>query len=380
MRIAQLAPLYEPVPPVRYGGSERVVAWLCSELVRRGHEVTLFASGDSRADGRLVPVVDRALRLGQPSLVDPIAWHLLAVEMVTERLDDFDLVHSHLDYLPFQAFRGRSVPFVTTLHGRLDIDGLPELFRHHREPALVSISRAQRGPLPDANWIANVYHGLPVHEYTPGPGDGEYFLFLGRICPEKRTHVAIQVAREAGVRLVIAAKVDAVDRRYFEETVEPLLHHPQIDFIGEVDELRKAELLRHAKGLLFPILWPEPFGLAMIESMAHGTPVITRRCGSTPEVIEDGKVGYLCNDDDELVRAIKRVDHLDRATCRRWVEDRFSSARMVREYEAVYETLLGQECRAAQGTAGVHRLLPDHDLDVALAPDDLDTHVVRVSP
>ena len=348
MRIAMLAPLYESVPPAHYGGTERVVDWLCRELVRAGHQVTLFGSGDSSTPARLIPIVQRALRPAAAPLLDPVACHLLAIEAAAERASEFDVVHSHVDYLPFRTFADLPVPLVTTLHGRLDVEGLSEIYRRwHRFP-LVSISYAQRRPLPEAAWLANVYHGLPLEDYEPGAGGGGYFAFLGRISPEKRPHVAIDVARRLGVRLVIAAKVDAADERYWREAVAPRLHDPRIEFVGEVDQAGKAALLRDAIGLLNPILWPEPFGLAMIESLAFGTPVITRRCGSTPEVIAHGKVGYLCDDDEELANAVRRVEHVDRRDCRRWVEERFSSARMSDEYVALYEQLANQHPMVSQ--------------------------------
>ena len=346
LRIAQLAPLHESVPPARYGGSERVVSWLVEELARRGHQVTLFASRCSTTRATLVPVVDHARRLAACPLDDPLAWHFLQIGLARERAAEFDVIHSHLDYWPFPAFRNASVPLLTTLHGRLDICGLPDIYRYYRDLPLVSISQAQRDCLPDAHWLANIYHGLPLHDCVPGPGDGGYFVFLGRIAPEKRPDVAIRIARQAGVRLKIAAKVD---RQYFTEVVEPLLGDPLIEFVGEVGDRDKADLLRHATALLFPILWPEPFGLTMIEAMAYGTPVITRRCGSTPEVVAHGRVGYVCDSDDELLDAVKRVEQLDRSECRRWVERRFTVERMADDYEAVYRLLV--ETRRAESAA-----------------------------
>ena len=338
MRIAQVAPLAEPVPPTRYGGTERVVSWLTEELVRRGHEVTLFAAGSSRTSATLVPVVPRALRQGdQP--YDNVAWQPVEEALVQERAAEFDIIHSHIDEFAVAMLgRGVATPVVTTLHGRLDQDYVQQLLANDRMAA-VSISYAQRDPVPSAWWAANIYHGLPLERYPPGPGDGDYVVFLGRLSPEKRPHVAIDIARRAGVRLVIAAKVDPVDRLYFEEVVRPRLSDPLVDFVGEVDEQAKGRLLRHARALLFPILWPEPFGLAMVEAMAYGTPVITRRCGSTPEVVAAGRVGYVCDDDDGLVEAVARVGQLNRSECRRWVEEHFSVERMTSGYERLYETL-----------------------------------------
>ena len=344
LRIAHLAPLYESVPPARYGGSERVVSWLVEELARRGHQVTLFASRCSTTRATLVPVVEYARRLADCPLDDPLAWHFRQIGLARERAAEFDVIHSHLDYWPFPAFRHASVPLLTTLHGRLDMGGLPDIYRYYRDMPLVSISEAQRDWLPDAHWVANIYHGLPLHDCVPGPGDGGYFVFLGRIAPEKRPDVAIRIAQQAGVRLKIAAKVDRTDWEYFKEVIEPLLGNPLIEFIGEVGDRDKADLLRHATALLFPVLWPEPFGLAMIEAMAYGTPVIARRCGSIPEVVAHGRVGYVCDSDDELLDAVKRVEQLDRGECRRWVERRFTVERMADDYEAVYRMLVETRC------------------------------------
>lgn len=349
LRIAHLAPLYESVPPARYGGSERVVSWLVEELARRGHQVTLFASRCSTTRATLVPVVECARRLADCPLDDPLAWHFRQIGLARERAAEFDVIHSHLDYWPFPAFRHASVPLLTTLHGRLDMGGLPDIYRYYRDMPLVSISEAQRDWLPDAHWVANIYHGLPLHDCVPGPGDGGYFVFLGRIAPEKRPDVAIRIAQQAGVRLKIAAKVDPTNREYFKEVIEPLLGNPLIEFIGEVGDRDKADLLRHATALLFPVLWPEPFGLAMIEAMAYGTPVIARRCGSIPEVVAHGRVGYVCDSDDELLDAVKRVTQLDRGECRRWVERRFTVERMADDYEAVYRMLV--ETRRAESAA-----------------------------
>ena len=338
MRIAQVAPVIESVPPERHGGTERVVSWLTEELVRRGHDVTLFAAGSSRTSATLVPVVPCALRQGDQRY-DTVNWRPLEEALVHERAAEFDIIHSHIDEFAVAMLnRGVITPVVTTLHGRLDREDMQQLLAPCRMPA-VSISYAQRDPVPSAWWAANVYHGLPLDRYRPGPGDGEYVVFLGRMSPEKRPDVAIDIARRAGVRLVIAAKVDPADRRYFEAVVRPRLSDPLVDFVGEVDEEAKGRLLRHARALLFPILWPEPFGLAMAEALAYGTPVITRRCGSTPEVVAHGRVGYVCDDDESLIDALKQVGRLDRGACRRWAEEHFSVERMTTEYEKVYEML-----------------------------------------
>ena len=336
MRIAQIAPVCESVPPSGYGGTERVVSWLTEELVRRGHRVTLFASGDSRTRARLIPVMERALQRGGGS--DSVMAHILEIGAVQRRLAEFDVLHSHIDYLAFPAFRDSDPPLLTTLHGRLDIEGLAPIVRHFWQRPLVSISDHQREPLPGANWVGTVHHGLPLADYPVGDGRGDYLLFLGRISPEKRPDVAIDVARRAGARLVLAAKVDPIDRDYFESVVRPRLDEPGIEFIGEVDQMAKLALLRDARALLFPILWPEPFGLVMIEAMACGTPVIARRCGSVDEVI-GGSVGFICDDDDALVRAIGEVGTIQRMRCRRWVEQWFSVERMATAYERIYRRL-----------------------------------------
>jgi len=336
MRIAQLAPVCESVPPGGYGGTERVVSWLTEELVRRGHRVTLFASGDSHTRARLIPTVERALQRGGGP--DSVMAHILAIGAVQRRAAEFDVIHSHIDYLAFPAFRESDPPLLTTLHGRLDIEGLAPLVRHFWQRPLVSISDNQRGPLPGANWVATVHHGLPLSDYPLGEGRGGYLLFVGRISPEKRPDVAIDVARRAGVRLVLAAKVDPTDRSYFETVIRPRLDEPGIEFIGEVDQTAKVALMRDARALLFPILWPEPFGLVMIEAMACGTPVVARRCGSVEEVI-GGDVGRICDDDDALVRAVGEVGTIDRIRCRRWVEQWFSVERMATAYERIYRRL-----------------------------------------
>jgi glycosyltransferase involved in cell wall biosynthesis len=357
MRIAQLAPLTESVPPRLYGGTERVVSWLTEALVARGHDVTLFASGDSVTSARLVPVGDRALRGGTG---DPLASHVTMVAMAKERADQFDVVHAHVDFIPFLAFDGARPALVSTLHGRLDLPWLPPVFRQFRTAPLVSISDAQRRPVPDANWVATVHHGLPIAGYPVGDGRGGYMLFLGRMSPEKRPDAAIALARRAGVRLLLAAKVDDVDREWFTRVVEPMLSQPGVEFIGEVDEHTKQALLCDARAMLFPIDWPEPFGLAMIEAMACGAPVITRRCGSTPEVVADGVTGFVCDDDDAIVDAIRRIDTIDRQACRRRVEERFAVDRMAEAYEQVYEGLLAARSVRVRpvATQGRHALLP----------------------
>jgi glycosyltransferase involved in cell wall biosynthesis len=346
MRIAQVAPLYERVPPELYGGTERVVAYLTEELVRRGHDVTLFASGDSLTSARLVPAVPRALRLAadQP---DPIAPHVVELSQVFERARDFDVIHCHVDYLALPFGRLVATPTVHTLHGRLDLGFLPAVFRQFRDVPLVSISDAQRTPLAalGLNWAGTVYHGLPLERYRFRRQSGRYLAFLGRISREKRADLAIEIARRAGVPLKIAAKVDPSDRAYFEAEIRPLLADPNVEFVGEIGDDAKPRFLGGARALLFPIDWPEPFGLAMIEAMACGTPVIARPCGSVPEILRPGVNGFVGETLEELVDAAKRIDTIDRAACRRHVEARFTASRMGADYERVYRQL--RQARAA---------------------------------
>ncbi len=342
MRIAQVAPLYESVPPRLYGGTERVVSWLADELVQRGHEVTLFASGDSRTHARLVSAWPRALRL-DPAQPDPFALHTLELAQAFSRADDFDVVHCHVDYLAFPYGRLVSTPVVHTLHGRLDLRPLIHVLTELREVPLVSISNSQREPLTglDLNWVATVHHGLPMRDVpaVTTASDGRYLVFLGRMSAEKRPDLAIAVAKRAGLPLIMAAKVDRPDREYFEREIRPQLGHPLIEYIGEVSDAEKWRLLGDALALLFPIDWPEPFGLAMIEALACGTPVVARPCGAVPEIVRDGEVGFLADTVDELVAAVKRVDVIDRARCRRWAEAQFSVGVMADHYESVYRRL-----------------------------------------
>jgi glycosyltransferase involved in cell wall biosynthesis len=339
MRIAQVAPLYESVPPKYYGGTERVVSYLTEELVRQGHEVTLFASGDSVTKARLIAPCRRSLRLDKQCL-DQLAHHILMLEHVFKNSDRFDIVHFHIDYLHFPLSRRHSLPHVTTLHGRLDIPDLVPLYREFRDMPVVSISNAQRTPLPWLNWQGTVYHGLPEDLYTFQPEPGKYLAFLGRISPEKRVDRAIAIARRLGMEIKIAAKVDAVDRDYFEEVVAPLLKDPLVEYLGEIGEGEKNEFLGKAYALLFPIDWPEPFGLVMIEAMACGTPVIAYRCGSVPEVIEEGVTGFIVQGLEDAVQAVKRISTLSRRRCRQLFEERFSAARMARDYLAIYRKLV----------------------------------------
>jgi glycosyltransferase involved in cell wall biosynthesis len=329
------------VPPRLYGGTERVVSFLTEELVARGHEVTLFASGDSVTSARLVPGCDHALRLGS-GFGHIIAWETLQLEQVFSRAAEFDILHFHLDPPQLPLARRCGTASLTTLHGRLDLPGLAEVFGEFREHALVSISDAQRIPLPPRNWAGTVYHGLPPERFTMGDGSGGYLAFLGRTSPEKGVDRAIRVARAAGVPLRLAAKLDDVDREFFDTTLAPLLEGPGVEFVGEIGDEAKSEFLGRAIGVLFPIDWPEPFGLVMIEAIACGTPVIAWRRGSVPEVIEDGVTGFIVEDEPGAVRAVGRLGALERAACRREFERRFTAGRMAADYVGVYERLVAR--------------------------------------
>jgi len=339
LRIAQVAPLYESVPPKYYGGTERVVSYLTEELVRQGHEVTLFASGDSVTKAHLIAACRRSLRMDRHCL-DQLAHHILMLEQVFKLRDRFDIIHFHIDYLHFPLTRAHRVPNLTTLHGRLDIPDLVPIYREFREMPVVSISNAQREPLPWINWQGTVYHGLPEDLYTYREEPGKYLAFLGRISPEKRVDRAIEIARKVGMEIQIAAKVDAVDRSYFEDVVEPLLKDPAVEYVGEIGEGEKDEFLGNAYALLFPIDWPEPFGLVMIEAMACGTPVIAYRKGSVPEVMEEGKTGFIVEGLEDAVKAVESVHTLSRKRCREVFEERFTAARMTRDYLSLYQRLL----------------------------------------
>jgi glycosyltransferase involved in cell wall biosynthesis len=336
MRIAQIAPLIEPVPPQLYGGTERVVSYLTEELVRRGHEVTLFASGDSITCAELVACAPHALRL-DPRMRDPLPYYMVMLDRVRRHAPEFDVVHFHIDYLHFPLFGDLATRTLTTQHGRLDLPDLPVVYNAFPKYPLVSISNHQRLPCPHWNWVRTVHHGLPeqLYAFSPRPRDG-YLAFLGRICPEKRPDHAIEIARRAGVKLKIAAKIDRVDESYFHDVIRPLIRHPLVDFIGEIGDHEKAAFLGGALGLLFPLAWPEPFGLVMIEAMSCGTPVIAYDCGSVPEVIEDGLTGFVVEDIEGAVDVVRRLDELDRAGIRMRFEQRFAVRRMVDDYLSVY--------------------------------------------
>ena len=338
MKIAQVCPLAESVPPKLYGGTERIAAYLSDELAALGHDVTLFASGDSATRGKLEAVWPRALRLDD-AIRDPLAPHMLMLERVARRAGEFDIIHSHVDYISYPVFRRLDVPFLGTLHGRLDLSELQKVYDLFDDVPVVSISDAQRQPLPQAHYVATVHHGLPERLLRPGFGAGNYLAFLGRISPEKDPVAAIRIAQRSGRRLKIAAKVDRVDEAYFNEVVAPLLDNPAIEFIGEIDEVAKVPFLSQASALLFPICWPEPFGLVMIEAMACGVPVIAFRNGSVPEIIEDGLTGFIVDDIDEAVTVLHHVDRLDRAAIRARFEQRFSARRMAHDYVALYQSL-----------------------------------------
>ncbi len=351
MRIAQVSPLYESVPPRLYGGTERVVSWLTEELVRRGHEVTLFASGDSLTNAHLVPVCPKALRL-DPQAWDYLAHHVRLVEQVLQRKDDFDIVHFHIDYLHFSMSRREDLPQLTTLHGRLDIPDLVPLFREFAEMPVVSISDAQRHPLPWINWQGTVHHGMPEDTFLPRSDSGNYLAFLGRISPEKGVDQAIEIAKRAGMPLKIAAKVDRADKSYFESHVKPMLDHKLIEFVGEISDLEKNEFLGNASALLFPINWSEPFGIVMIEAMACGLPVIAYPLGAVPEIIEDGVSGFLVQNVEEAAAALKNLSAIDRRKCRRAFEERFSAKRMAQEYLDIYDGIIKREPESIALTDG----------------------------
>jgi glycosyltransferase involved in cell wall biosynthesis len=338
MRIAQVAPLYEAVPPTLYGGTERVVSLLTEELVRRGHDVTLFASGDSVTSARLAAVTERALRLDGTSRELLAAEIIRQLDLVFGNAKDFDLIHCHVDYLAYPFSGLVATPTLHTVHGRLDLSYLRPVYRQFRHVPLVSISDAQRAPLASmgVTWAGTVHHGLAPERFTFAPEPGNYLAFLGRLSPEKQPDVAIEVALRAGLPLRIAAKVDAADREYFERFIAPLLDDPLIEFIGEIGDADKSAFLGGARALLFPIDWPEPFGLVMLEAMACGTPIIARPCGSVPEVVRPGVTGFIADSVPELVDAVKRIDTIDRTRCRLEFEGRFSVARMVDGYEALY--------------------------------------------
>jgi glycosyltransferase involved in cell wall biosynthesis len=349
MRVAQVAPLYESVPPKLYGGTERVVSYLTEELVHQGHNITLYASGDSVTSAELRPICEHALRLRGSNVVDPLADHIRMLEIIAQDASEFDIVHFHIDYLHFPVTRRQNFPVVTTLHGRLDIPELQALFREFPEMNLVSISDAQRQPMKWANWIATVHHGLPEQLYLPTYTKGKYLAFIGRISPEKRVDRAIEIAKRTGIPLKIAAKIDKADQDYFDAEIKGLLDHPLAEYIGEIGEHEKAEFLGNASALMFLINWQEPFGLVLTESIACGTPVIAYGMGSVPEVIDDGVTGYIVDNMDDAAKAVSRIDALDRRTIRRVFEQRFSASRMCHDYLNVYQRIRAGEPYLSEG-------------------------------
>jgi glycosyltransferase involved in cell wall biosynthesis len=366
MRIAQIAPLAESVPPKLYGGSERVVSWLVEQLVELGHDVTLFASGDSQTSAKLIPTWPRATRLSRPR-PDPFAPIAAQLEAVAHAAEKFDVIHCHLDWVHLPLLSRLKVPFVTTLHGRLDFTYLAMMVRAFPGARFVSISESQRNPLPGLNWLGTVYHGLPQDMFRPSMNSAGYLAFLGRITPEKGPDVAIRLAKACGIPLRIAAKVPRDENHYFKQQIEPDVDNKAIAFIGEVDEQQKASLLGGAAALLFPIDWPEPFGLVMIEAMACGTPVIAWRRGSVPEIIEDGITGFIVENEAEALAAITRIGQLDRGRIRERFEQRFTARRMAEDYCALYHDLIASmESRAKAFSSTTARGAAETDIGVGL--------------
>ncbi len=351
MHIAQIAPLTEAIPPKLYGGTERVVHWLTEELVALGHDVTLYASGDSQTSARLEAPWPKALRL-DGSIRDPNALHMFMLERVRQRAADFDFLHFHLDYYPFSLFSRQSTPFVTTLHGRLDLPEHQPVFSTFSSIPVVSISNSQRRPVPQAGWVRTIHHGLPERLLTPQSVKQQYFAFLGRIAPEKGIDRAIAIARQSGMPLKIAAKVDKVDREYYEEKIRPLIDGTNVEYIGEITDRQKSGFLSGAVALLVPIDWPEPFGLVMIEAMACGTPVIAFNRGSVPEIIEDGLTGFIVEDVEGAIGAVYRLAELSRTAIRKRFEQRFTARRMAQDYLEVYRSLMAAQAPRLRLVAG----------------------------
>ena len=372
MRIAQVSPLFESVPPTSYGGTERVVAYLTEALVELGHEVTLFASGDSVTNATLIPVVTESLRLNGHSQ-DWLPWHMIMMDRVMDAAGSFDIIHFHIDYVQALSRHMRMPACLTTMHGRVDLPEVSAFLQHFCQHRLVTISESQRAQLPRSNaWHATVHHGLPVDLYAFHPEPQNYFAFVGRICPEKRLDRAIEIAIACGVPLRIAAKVDDVDQVYFDTHIKHLLSHPLIDYIGEIGEHQKNEFIGSARALLFPIDWPEPFGLVMIEAFACGTPVIAYRCGSVPEVMEHGVTGFVVDDQEGAIAAAKAIDRIDRRSCRRVFDQRFTSLTMARHYVDVYRSLLrppaAVDLRVEKGSSVLPRPMPlsEEEVDASL--------------
>lgn len=345
MRIAQVPPLIESVPPAGYGGTERVVHYLTEELVRLGHDVTLFASGDSHTSGTLVPCAPKALR--RAGITDYVPQHYAMLEKLFRRIDEFDIVHFHLDYLHYPLSRRYREPHLTTLHGRLDLPELIPFYHEYSDMPVVSISEAQRQPLPWLNWQATVLHGMPAELYRASETHDGYLAFLGRVSPEKGLDQAIAIAEAAGLELRVAAKIDHQDRAYYDEVIAPLMEKDCVSYLGEIDDEAKQDFLGRALALLFPIQWDEPFGMVMMEAMACGTPVIAYRRGSVPEVLEDGVTGFIVEDVPGAVEVLDRIEHFDRRRCRQVFEERFSARRMAQQYLACYQQILDARSASA---------------------------------
>lgn len=377
MKIAQVAPLFESVPPKLYGGTERVVSCLTEELVRRGHEVTLFASGDSVTKAKLIACSPRALRL-DPNIRDSFPHVMAQVGEVFELAHEFDIVHSHVDFFAFPFTRLVEAPIVHTTHGRLDLPDLHAVFDRYPEVNLISISDSQRKPFPSSNWIATVHNGIAIDNFSLREKPGDHLVFLGRISPEKGLDKAIEIAKRAGLKLRIAAKVDRPDREYYESIIKPLLKHPLVEYLGEINEVEKNEFLGSAFATVFPIDWPEPFGLTMTESLACGTPVIAMRQGSVPEVILDGETGFICDSVDQMVVAVARIPEISRRRCREHVEKKFSAQAMASGYLSAYQKVLGLSMFVSEtdyhvAKPSLSRLLPlppgENDYDPKLVTD-----------
>ena len=367
MKIAQVAPLYESVPPKLYGGTERVVYYLIEELAKLGHEVSLFASGDSKTSAKLIADVPEALRLKQEGCEDMLAPHIAQLQNVLERANEFDIIHFHNDYLHFPFTNNLKVPHVTTLHGKLTIPELQLVYNKFTSQPVVSISDNQRKPLPQANFVATVYHGLPKNLFTAGNGEGGYFAFLGRISPEKGCDKAIEIAISTNTPIKIAAKIDKADTDYFQEKIKHLFDHPLVNYIGEINEVQKGEFLGKAKALLFPINWNEPFGIVLIEAMACGTPVIAWNMGSVPEIIEDGKSGFVVDSMEQMISAVNKLSSIERTSVRKAFEERFTARRMATDYLKVYDDLISRQ-------AG-QQSISNKNIPIDLTTD---THIVRL--
>jgi glycosyltransferase involved in cell wall biosynthesis len=342
MRIAQVSPLTEAVPPKLYGGTERVISWLTEELVALGHDVTLFASGDSQTSAKLEAMWPKALRL-DGSVRDPNALHMSMIERVARRATEFDIIHFHLDYYSFSLMSRLNVPYVTTLHGRLDLPEHQPMFETFVSAPVISISNSQRRPIHKANWVGTVHHGLPKNSLSPLPVKPSYLAFLGRVSPEKRVDRAVRIAARCGLPLKVAAKIDRVDEDYFADEIRSLFEAPHVEYIGEISDGQKSEFLSGAIALLVPIDWPEPFGLVMIEALACGTPVIAYNRGAVPEIVEDGLTGFVVEDETSAVGAINILPKLPREAIRARFEERFTSRRMAQDYLAIYQQLIFQK-------------------------------------